>query len=103
MMDAWEIYAEPQGLERDAGLGNYRRRRCKSDELSNRTGGRSTAEWAVLEMSVGSRVVVPMSAEHLRLVSGRTHFQQKRRTARRHEADRYISMKQQDDQQQTGE
>ena len=103
LVSAWEIYAQPQGLERGAGLRNYRRRRRKSDELSNRAGGRSTAKWAVLEMSVRSRVVVPMSAEHLRLVSGRTHFQQKRRTARRHEADGYIGTEQQGDQQKAGE
>jgi len=75
LMSAWEIYAEPQGLERGAGLRDYGRRRGKSAEVGNRAGGRSTAEWAVLEMSVDSRVVVPMSAEHLRLVRGGTHFQ----------------------------
>jgi hypothetical protein len=75
LMSAREIYAEPQGLERGAGLRNRGRRRGKIDEVSTRAGGRSTTERAVLEMSVGSRVAVPMSAEHLRLVRGGTHFQ----------------------------
>ncbi len=74
-MSAWQIHAQSQGLERDAGLRNYGRRRRKSDDVGNRAGGRRTPEWAVLEMTVRSRVVVPMSAEHLRLVSGVTHFQ----------------------------
>lgn len=74
-MSGWEIYAQSQGFERDAGVRNHGRRRRKIDEVSNRAGGRSAPEWAVLEMSVRSRVVVPMSSEHLRLVSGGTHFQ----------------------------
>ena len=75
LMIAWELYAEVQRFERDEGLRNDGRRRRKGDDVSNRTGGGSTAKRAVLEMSVRSRVVVPMMRRHLRLVRGGTHFQ----------------------------
>ena len=103
LMSAWELYAEVQRFERDEGLRNDRRRRREGNDVSNRTGAGSTAERAVLEMGVRARMVVPMMRRHLRLVRGGTHFQQEWRTARRHEADRYIGPKQQDDQQQAGE
>jgi hypothetical protein len=74
-MGARKIHAQSQGFERDSGLRNYGRRRRKSGDVSNRAGGRSTTEWAVLEMSVRSRMVVPRMRRHLRLVSGGTHFQ----------------------------
>lgn len=74
-MSARQIYAQSQGLERDSGLRNYGRRRCKSDGVSNRAAGRSTPEWAVVEMRVRPRVVVPLMPGHLRLVGGGTHFQ----------------------------
>ena len=74
-MGAWKIQAQSQGLERDAGLRNYGRRRRKSGDVSNRAGGRSTTEWAVLKMSVRARMVVPRMRRHLRLVSGRAQFQ----------------------------
>jgi len=48
-------------------------------------------------------VVVRMMRGHLRLITGGTHFQQERRTARRHEADGHIGPKQEDYQQQAGE
>jgi hypothetical protein len=105
-MGAWEPYAEVRGFERDHGLRNDGRRRRKGDDVSNRTGGGSAAEGAVLEMGMRcSRVVVPMIVMpgHLRLVRGGTHFQQKRCTARRHEADGHVGTKQQDRQQQAGE
>jgi hypothetical protein len=92
LMGAWENYAQSQRFERDEGLRNDGRRGCKGDEVSNRTGRRSTAKWAVLE-AVCARVVVSSMRRHLRLIGGRTHFQQKRRTARRHEADRHIGTK----------
>jgi hypothetical protein len=75
LMSAWEINAQPHRLKGNAGLRNQRRRRRKSGDVSNRAGRRSTTEWAVLEMSMRSRVVVPMMRRHLRLVSGGTHFQ----------------------------
>jgi hypothetical protein len=103
LMSAWEIYAQSQRFERDEGLRNDGRRRRKGDDVSNGAGGGSTAIRAVLEMSVRSRLVVRMMRGHLRLVSGGTHFQQERRTARRHEADGYIGPKQEDYQQQAGE
>jgi hypothetical protein len=102
LMSAREIYAQSQGLERDEGLRNDGRRRRKGDDMSNRTGRGSTAKRAVLE-TVCSRVVVPMMRRHLRLVRRGTQFEQKRRTARRHEADRHVGTKQEDDQQQAGE
>ena len=92
-MSAWELYAEVQLFERDEGLRNDRRGRREGDDVSNRTGAGSTAERAVLEMGMRCRMVVPMMRRHLRLVSGGTHFQQERRTARRHEADRHIGTK----------
>jgi hypothetical protein len=103
LMSAWELHAEAQRFERDEGLRSDGRRWCKGHDVGNRSGGRSTTERAVLEMSVGSRVVVPMMRRHLRLVSGGTHFEQKRRTARRHETDGDVGTKQQDHQQQAGE
>jgi hypothetical protein len=102
LMGAWEIHAQSQGFERDEGLRNNGRRRSKNDDMSNRTGGRSTAERAVLEMGVRSRMVVPVVCGHLRLVSGGTRLEQERRTARRHETDRHIGTKQEDYQQQAG-
>jgi hypothetical protein len=102
LMSAWEIYAQSQRFERDEGLRNDGRRRRKGDDVSNRTGRGSTAKRAVLE-TVGARVVVSMMRRRLRLIGGGTHFQQKRRTARRHEADRHIGTKQEDHQQQAGE
>jgi hypothetical protein len=102
-MSARESDAQSQGFERDRGLRNDGRRRRKGDYVSNRAGSRNTAEWAVLEMSVRPRVVVPVMGRHLRLVCGGTHLQQKRRTACRHEADGHIGTKQQNRQQQAGE
>jgi hypothetical protein len=101
-MSAWELYAEVQRFERDEGLRNDGRRRRKGDDVGNWTGAGSTAERAVLEMAVRSRVVVLVTRWNMRLVRRRARFQQKRRTARRHEADGYISTKQQDSQQQAG-
>ena len=54
LMSAWEIDAQSQGFERDEGLRINGRRRRKGDDVSNRTGGGSTAKRAVLEMSVCS-------------------------------------------------
>jgi hypothetical protein len=102
-MSAWKLYAESLGFERDERLRNDRRRRRKHDDVGNRTGGGSTAERAVLKMSVRSRVVVPLMRGHLDLVSGGTHFQQKRPAARRHEADGHVGTKQEDYHQQAGE
>jgi hypothetical protein len=93
-MSAWELYAEVQRFERNKGLRNDGRGRRKGDGVRNRTGAGSSAERAVLEMTVRSRVVVLVMRRNLRLVCRRTRFQQKRRTARRHEADRHISAKQ---------
>jgi hypothetical protein len=102
LMSAREIYAQSQGFERDEGLRNDGRRRRKGDDMSNRTGRGSTAKRAVLE-TVCSGVVVPVMCRHLRLVCRGTQFEQKRRTARRHEADGHVGTKQEDDQQQAGE
>jgi hypothetical protein len=101
LMSAWENDAQPQSFERDEGLRNDGRRGRKVDEVSNRTGGGSTAKRAVLEI-VCARVVVSRMRRHLHLIGGRTHFQQKWRTAGRHEADRHIGTKQEDYQQQAG-
>ncbi len=54
LMSAWKIYAQSQGFERDEGLRNDGRRRRKGYDVSNGTGGGSTAIRAVLEMSVRS-------------------------------------------------
>jgi hypothetical protein len=102
-MSAWELYAEVQRFERGEGVRNDGRRRRKGDDVSNRTDGRSTAKRAVLEISVRSRVVVPMMRGPLHLVRRWTRFQKERCAARRHEADGYISTKQEDYQQQAGE
>jgi hypothetical protein len=102
-MSAWECHAQSQGFERDEGLGNDGRGRRKGDDVRNGTGGGSTAERAVLEMIVRSGVVVPMVRRHLRLVCRGTRFEQKRRTARRHEADGHVGPEQEDYEQQAGE
>jgi hypothetical protein len=101
-MSAKEIYAQSQGFKRDEGLRNDGRRSSKGDDVSNRTGRGSAAKRAVLE-TMCARVVVSMMRRRLRLIGGRTHFQQERRAARRHETDRHIGTKQQDHQQQAGE
>jgi hypothetical protein len=102
-MSAWEPYAQAQGFEGDDGLESDGRRRLQGDDVGNRSGGGSTTERAILEMSVRSGVVMPLMRGHLRLIRCGTQFQQKRRTACRHEADRYIGTKQQDCQQKAGE
>ena len=103
LMSAREIDAQSQGFERDEGLRNDGRRRRERNDVRNRPGGRCATKRAVCELAVASRVVVPMMGGHLRLVSGGTHFQQERRTARRHEADGHVGPKQEDYQQQAGE
>jgi hypothetical protein len=102
-MRAWESEPESQGFERGEGLRNDGRRRRKGDDVSDRTGCGSTAEGAILEMSVRSRVVVLVMRRHLHWVRRGTGFEQKRRTACRHEADGHIGTKQEDHQQQAGE
>ena len=102
-MSAWEMYPESQAFECDEGLRNDGRRRRKGDDVRNRAGSGRTTERAVLEMSMRSRMVVPMMRGHLALVCRGTHFQQKRHTARRHEADGHVGTKQEDHQQQAGE
>jgi hypothetical protein len=102
-MSAWEPYAQSQGVEGDDRLGSDGRRQLQGDGVRNRPGGGSAPERAVLEMSVRSRVVMPLMRGHLQLIRCGTQFQQKRRTACRHEADRYIGTKQQDCQQKAGE
>jgi hypothetical protein len=103
LMGAWELYAQPQRFERGEGLRKDGRRRRKGDDVGNRTGCGSTAEGTILEMSVRSRVVMLMMRRHLHRVRRRTQFEQKRRTACRHEADGHVGTKQEDDQQQAGE
>ena len=103
LVSAWEIYAQPQGCECDEGLRKDGRRRFKGDDLRNRSRGGSAAEWAVLKMTVGSRMVMPRMRGHRHWIGRGTQFQQKRRAARRHEANRYIGAKQQGCQQQAGE
>jgi hypothetical protein len=103
LMSAWEPHAQSERFERDEELRNDGRRRRKGDDVRNRPGGGSTPERAVFEMSVRSRVVMPLMRGHLQLIRCGTQFQQKRRTACRHEADRYVSAKQQDCQQKAGE
>ena len=101
-MRAWEIDAEAQRFERDEGLRNDGCRRRKGDDVRNRTGRGSTTEGAILEVSMRSRVVVHMMCRHLRL-GHRTQFEQKRGTARRHEADGDVGTEQENYQQQAGE
>jgi len=94
LVSAWELHAQSQGFERAEGLRDNGRRRRKGNDVSNRTGSGRTTERAVFEMSVRSRMVVPMMRGHLGLVRRGTRLQQKRRTACRHEADRHIGTKQ---------
>ncbi len=103
LMSAWDLYAEVQRFERDQGLRDNGRRRRKGDDVRNRTGAGNTAEWAVLEMCVRTRMVVLVMCRDLRLVCRRTRLQEKRHTTRRHEADRDVGTKQEDHQQQAGE
>lgn len=102
-MSVRESYAEVRGFEGVDRLGNDGRRRFKDDDVRNRPRGRCATKRTVRELAVTSRVVVRMLRGHLRLVGGGTHFQQERRAARRHEADRHVGPKQQSHQQQAGE
>lgn len=77
--------------------------RFEGDDLRNRSRTGGTAKWAVLEMLVNSRVVVQMMRKHSCRKPRRTYFQQKRRTARRHEADGHVRSKQKHRQQEAGE
>jgi hypothetical protein len=103
LMSAWQLHAEVQRCERDEELRHDGRRRREGNDLRQRTCGWGTPKGAILEMGVSSRVVVLMMRRHLYRVSRWTRFQQKRRAAGRHEADRHVGAKQQDDQQQAGE
>jgi hypothetical protein len=102
-MSPRQLYAEEKRFERDGGLRNGGRRRRKGDDVRNWTCGGGTSKRAVLEMSVRSRMVVLMMRGHLGLVCRGAQFQQKRRTACRHEADGHVGAKQEDHQQQAGE
>ena len=102
-MGSGEIYTQSQGFECDEGLRNDGGRRFKGDDMRNRSRGRSAAEWAVLELIVRSRMMVASVRGHRHWKGRGTQFQQKRRAARRHEANRYIGAKQQRYQQQAGE
>ena len=102
-MSAWEVCAQSRGFERDQWLRNDGRRRRKGNDVCTRTGRRSAADGAVLEMTVRSRMVMPSVRGHRHWIGRGTQFQQKRRAARRHEANRYIGAKQQGYQQQAGE
>jgi hypothetical protein len=103
LMSAWENYDQSQGLECDKGLRNDGRRRFKGNDVRNRPRGGGAAEWAVLEMTVRSRMVMPRVRGHRHWIGGGTQLQQKRRAARRHEANRHIGAKQQGYQQQAAE
>jgi hypothetical protein len=99
-VSAIEPGAEAQRLEGEQGARNYGRRGIEGDDVSNRTRGGRTAKRAILEVSMRRGVVVRVVRKTLRRVGPRAHFQQKRRTGRRHEANRHIGAKQQRRQQQ---
>ena len=75
----------------------------KIDVMGNRTCGGRAAKRAIFEMTVRCRMVMGMVRKTLRRVCPGAWFQQKRRTGRRHEADRDIGAKQQRRQQQAAE
>lgn len=100
-MSPREIDAQPQGFEGGEGLRDDGSGGRKGDDVSNRTRGRSAAKWAVIEMSVRSRVVVPVVLGDL--IGRGTHFQQERCTVCRHEADGHVGTKQENRQQKAGE
>jgi len=100
---AIEPSAEAQRLECERGPRNDGCRRIKGDDVSNRGGGGRAAKRAILEMRVRGRVVVPVMRKILRRVRSGAELQQKRRSARRHETDRYVGPKQQRRQQQAAE
>lgn len=99
-MGARKRYAEPYRFETDRDLGSDLPRKFVSNSVRNGPGGRSTAERAVLEMGMGLRMVVMCRHRHRRCRGAQ--LQQKRRPARRHEADGHISPKQQHRQQDAG-
>lgn len=101
-MGALRPDAQAQGLESHRYPGSDGPRKFKSDQVRNRAGGRSAAERTMIEMAVGSGRVVMMRRHRHRRCCG-TQFQQKRRPARRHEADGNVSAKQQHRQQDAGE
>jgi len=102
-MSAIEPSAESQRLEGGERARNNGCRRIEGNDVSNRTCGGCAAKRAILEMRVRSRIVMGMVRKALRRVCPGAWFQQKRRTGRRHEADRDIGTKQQRRQQQAAE
>lgn len=101
-MGALRPDAQAQGFESHRYLGSDGPRKFKSNQVRNRAGGRSAAERTVIEMGVRSARMVMMRRHRHRGCRG-TQFEQKRRPARRHEADGNVSAKQQHRQQDAGE
>ena len=90
-------------------LGLDRPRRLKYAEVGNGSRGRSAAEWTIAEITMPPRLVriaglsmVVVVRRRWQLKPLRAYFQQERRTARRHIAERYIGSKQKHGQRQTG-
>ena len=100
-MGAFGSYAAPERFDRKGDRRGDLPGRFKDNELRNGAGGGRTAERAVIEMGMGSRVMVVMR-RHLHGRRVRTQFQQKGRAARRHEADRDVGSKQEYRQQDAG-
>ncbi len=107
-MRARESCSLPRRIDGGEGFRDGGRRRFEGGKERNRSCGRCAAEGAVLEMRmrscVRSRVVmVQVGAKHRRRVDRGTQFQQERRSARRHEADRHVGAKQQQGQHDAGQ
>ena len=100
-MRARKTDAEPLRFESGGYRGSDWTGRFKNNEMRNGAGGRRTAEGTVLKMRMG--FVMVMIRRHRHRGCRRTQFQQKRRPARRHEADGDISSEQQQRQQYAGQ
>jgi hypothetical protein len=89
-------------------LGLDRSRRLKYAEMGKGSSGGSAAEWTIAEIAMPPRLVRSAGLSRVvvrrcwQLKPLRADFQQERRTACRHEAERHIGSKQKHDQRQTG-
>lgn len=99
--------ADVEGFELDGFERCDLAGRLKNDELGSRSGARSAAERTILEMAVGSRMVMVVMRRQGQGTQHRgcrrTQFQQERSPAGRHETDGHIRPQQQHRQQNAGQ
>ena len=97
-MGSLRTKAEAWRLEGHYSLDRRRSGGFKINVMRDRPGGRSAAERAGLEGSMGACMVVNVGCRHAHQAGG-AQFQGERHAAGRHKADRYIGAKQKQGQQ----